>query len=110
LFGLADGVGEYLFNVSRPGGERHGVSLVWAGVQHLRAAAARVLHLGGGVQPGDDIAEFKRRFGASTVPLRSIRQVFQPERYEALCAAVGVDPADRAGYFPAYRSGRASGG
>jgi hypothetical protein len=108
MFGLADGIGEYLFNVSTPGGERHGVTLVWAGVQHLRAAGARVLHLGGGVRPGDDIAEFKRRFGASTMPLRSIRQVFQAERYAALCAAAGVDAADRAGYFPAYRSGRAS--
>jgi hypothetical protein len=106
LFGhTADG-GDYLVNVSVPGGERHAVHLIWWAVQRLRAVGVEWLNLGGGVRPGDDLAEFKRRFGAAELPLLSLRQVYRPDIYEELCRTAGVTSA-RDGRFPPYR---ASGG
>jgi hypothetical protein len=62
-----------------------------------------VLNLGGGVVPGDGIAEFKARFGTSRAPLSALAQVYQPDVFARLCADAGVDPDDRSGYFPPYR-------
>ena len=53
---------------------------------------------------GDGIAEFKERFGARRLPLGALKQVYRPTVYADLCRDAGVlDPADRTGYFPAYR-------
>ena len=38
---------------------------------------------------GDDLAEFKRRFGAAELPLRSLRQVYRAGVYESLCRERG---------------------
>jgi GNAT acetyltransferase-like protein len=106
IFGVAPGVAEYLFNVSVDDGRRFGAPLIWEGVRRLRARGLAVLDLGGGVQPGDGVARFKQRFGARRVPFTTLRQVYDPERYRALCDGAAVDPADRAGFFPPYRSPR----
>lgn len=95
-------VGDYLFNVSLSEGRGHSAKLIWYGVRHLAALGVPVLNLGGGIRAGDGVADFKRRFGAATHPLRSLRQVYDAERYESLCRAAGVDPADRGGFFPPY--------
>jgi hypothetical protein len=92
-----------LFAVSTAGGERHSAHLYWWGVERLRELGVPVLNLGGGVRPGDDVAEFKRRFGAAERPLASLRQVYRPDAYERLCAAAGVSPG-RSGWFPPYRA------
>ncbi|MEA2361221.1 MAG: hypothetical protein QOD71_366 [Thermoleophilaceae bacterium] len=99
--------GDALFSVSAPGGERHAAHLVWAAVQRLRAEGVERLNLGGGVREGDDVAEFKRRFGASELPLVSLRQVYQPSVYEQLCRQAAVT-SDRAGWFPPYRAAGSS--
>jgi hypothetical protein len=103
LFGYTSVCGDALFNVSVAGGERHAVHLIWAAVEHLRELGVERLNLGGGVREGDDIAEFKRRFGATRLPLRSLRQVYRPDVYERLCANAGVSPG-RSGWFPPYRA------
>lgn len=103
LFGYTAHGGDYLFNVSVPGGERHAVQLIWWAVERLRALGVESLDLGGGVRPGDDLAEFKRRFGAAELPLRSLRQVYRPDAYEELCRVAGVT-SGRAGWFPPYRA------
>jgi hypothetical protein len=107
LFGHTPHGGDYLFNVSVPGGERHAVDLIWWGVERLRALGVESLNLGGGVRPGDDLAEFKRRFGAAELPLVSLRQVYRPDVYEELCRAAGVTSA-RDGWFPPYRASAAA--
>ncbi len=86
-----------------PGGERHAVHLVWAGVERLRARASERLNLGGGIREGDDVAEFKRRFGAAELPLVSLRQVYRQDEYERLCLQAGVT-YQRSGWFPPYRA------
>jgi hypothetical protein len=107
VFGHTPHAGDYLFNVSVPGGERHAVYLIWFAVERLRELGVPKLNLGGGVREGDDLAEFKRRFGAAELPLASLRQVYLPDVYERLCRDAGVS-ADRGGWFPPYRAaGRA---
>jgi hypothetical protein len=103
VFGYTPHGGDYLFNVSLPGGERHAVHLIWAGVERLRALGVANLNLGGGIREGDDLAEFKRRFGAAELPLVSLRQVYRPDDYERLCRQAGVT-SDRSGWFPPYRA------
>jgi hypothetical protein len=107
LFGHTPHGADYLFNVSVPGGERHAVYLIWWAVQQLRALGVESLNLGGGVRPGDDLAEFKRRFGAAELPLLTLRQVYRADVYEELCRAAGVT-SERGGWFPPYRAGGAT--
>jgi hypothetical protein len=104
VFGHTPHAGDYLFNVSIPGGERHAVHLIWSAVERLRELGVPSLNLGGGVREGDDLAEFKRRFGAAELPLASLRQVYRPDLYERLCREAGVT-SDRSGWFPPYRAG-----
>jgi hypothetical protein len=103
LFGHTPHGADYLFNVSVPGGERHAVALIWWAVERLRELGVESLDLGGGIRPGDDVAEFKRRFGGAELPLASLRQVYRPDAYERLCRAAGVSSA-RSGWFPPYRA------
>ncbi len=104
-FGHTPHAADYLFGVSRPGGERHSAHLIWWGVERLRALGVACLNLGGGIREGDDVAEFKRRFGAAERPLASLRQVYRADVYERLCAEAGVSPA-RSAWFPPYRAPR----
>jgi hypothetical protein len=97
-----------LFAVSLPGGERHSTQLYWWAIERLRALGVPTLNLGGGVREGDDIAEFKRRFGAAERPLASVRQVYRPDVYDRLCADADVSP-ERSGWFPPYRARGAAG-
>jgi hypothetical protein len=108
VFGHTAHCGDALFNVSVPGGERHTVHLIWSAVERLRALGVDRLNLGGGVREGDDIAEFKRRFGAAELPLASLRQVYDTAAYERLCSEAGVS-ADRSGWFPPYRAASSRG-
>ena len=103
MFGHTVHVGDYLFGVSLPEGRRHAARLLWCGVERLRSLGVPLLNLGGGARPDDGIADFKRRFGASEVPLLSLRQVYLPGLFERLCQAVGADPR-AGGYFPPYHA------
>jgi hypothetical protein len=62
------------------------------------------LNLGGGMAPGDTLAEFKARFGASALPMRAVKAVYDRAAYVELCRQHGADPDDRNGFFPAYRN------
>jgi hypothetical protein len=106
LFAATPHAGDFVFNVSAPGGERHSVALIWYAVERMRAAGVPALNLGGGVRDGDALAEFKRRFGARRLPLESLRQVFRPGAYRRLCALAGTDPDRVDGFFPPYHGAR----
>ena len=101
--GYTPHVADYLFNVSVPEGRHLATVLLWDVVRRLKTLRVPVLNLGGGVRPGDGVAQFKERFGARQLPLRSLKQVYAPELYAAFCRRVGADPTDTGGYFPAYR-------
>lgn len=103
VFGHTPHCADYLFNISVPGGERHAVNLIWSEVERLRELGLPQLNLGGGVREGDDLAEFKRRFGAQRLPLASLRQVYRPKVYQRLCRLAGVS-TERSGWFPPYRA------
>jgi hypothetical protein len=96
--------GDCLFNVSLPEGRHHATPLLWHGVEHLKSLGVPLLNLGGGVREDDSIARSKQRFGGRRVPLKRLKQIYEPDIYKELCRRVNVDPADMTGYFPAYRN------
>lgn len=93
--------GEYLLNVSLPEGRDHSASLIWYGVNRLKSLGIPLLNLGG---DWASLAEFKRRFGANKLALKTPKQVYRPEIYQKLCWQAKVDPNDMTAYFPVYRS------
>lgn len=95
---------DYLFGIWRPNGKRHSVALLWNGMLRLKALGIPWLNLGGGIRPGDGVAEFKARFGARELPLGALKQVYDEAAYAELCRTAGRDPNERDGYFPAYRA------
>lgn len=108
IFAQASTVGEFLFNISVPDGRRHSTPLIWFGIQALKARGATVLNLGGGIYRNDPLAEYKRRFGGETLPLRALKQIYDPDNYGTLCRRAGADPVERAGYFPPYRRSKSN--
>jgi hypothetical protein len=102
VFAYTADVGEYLFNVSLPGGEKHTAPLLWYAINYLKSLHIPLLNLGGG---GGGMAEFKRRFGGSQLPLRCIKQIYDQQVFENLCRQANADPWDSTGYFPPYRKG-----
>jgi hypothetical protein len=57
--------------------------------------------LGGGLQPGDSLDDFKRGFANGEAPFHTHELVCDPAAYEELTAQAGPAPE---GFFPAYRS------
>ena len=100
VFSHTDDVGDYLFNISLPEGRKHSAALVWYGVNYLKSLRVPLMNLGGG---SSGMGEFKRRFGCRGMPLRSLKQIYEPEIYNALCRQAKADPKDMNGFFPAYR-------
>ena len=77
--------------------------LLWSAVHRLIELGVQLLNLGGGLRPGDKLAQFKQRFGGQRRPLRALQEVYEPAAYAALCRQRGRNPAVRDGFFPAYR-------
>lgn len=103
IFGHSPHAGDFLFNAALPGCAHHSVGLIWSAVHRLAETGIPWLNLGGGMSPGDSLAEFKARFGATPLPMRAVKAVYDPPAYEDLCCRHGADPGDRVGFFPAYR-------
>ncbi|HEY6145810.1 MAG TPA: hypothetical protein VIV13_06010 [Solirubrobacterales bacterium] len=103
IFGHSPHAGDFLFNAALPGCAHHSVGLIWAAVHRLVELGVPWLNLGGGMSPGDSLADFKARFGATPLPMRAVKAVYDPPAYEELCRRNGADPGDRDGFFPAYR-------
>jgi lipid II:glycine glycyltransferase (peptidoglycan interpeptide bridge formation enzyme) len=105
IFAYTPTIGDYLFNISIGACGRNATTpLLWHGVLALRALGVPLLNLGGGIHSDDGVARFKQRFGAVASPLRSLRQVYDQDRFEHLCRNAGADPHDRSGYFPPHRA------
>lgn len=105
LFGYTPHAGDFIFNAAMPGCAHHSVPLIWGAVHVLAKREVPWFNLGGGMDPGDSLADFKARFGATPLPMRAVKAVYDPAAYEQLCRRHGGDPNDRSGYFPAYRHG-----
>jgi len=105
LFGWTPHAGDFVFNAALPGCAHHSVPLIWSAVHQLVERGVPWFNLGGGMSPGDSLADFKSRFGATPRPMRAVKAVYDQPAYEELCRRHGGDPRDRDGYFPAYRHG-----
>ena len=103
IFGHSPHAGDFLFNAALPGCAHHSAGLIWSAVHRLVELGIPWLNLGGGMSPGDSLADFKSRFGATPLPMRAVKAVYDPPAYEDLCRRYGADPGDRDGFFPAYR-------
>lgn len=102
LFGFTEHVATYLFSIAVPGGRSHATTLIWHAMMHVRSLEIPWLDLGGGIREKDSLAEFKRRFGGDALPLKALRQVYNPEIFAKLCRKMNVSPESK-GYFPPYR-------
>jgi hypothetical protein len=104
IFGFTPYAGDFLFNAALPGCAHHSVALIWSAVHLLVERGVPWFNLGGGMSPGDSLADFKARFGATPLPMRAVKAVYDQTAYEELCRRHGGDPDNRDGYFPAYRN------
>lgn len=100
VFAYTADVGEYLFNVSLPDCKDHTAALLWYGISHMKSLQVPLFNLGGG---RGGIAESKRRYGGMNLPLKCIKEVYDPDTYGKLCRRTNIDPNSETGYFPAYR-------
>lgn len=105
LFGHTPHAGDFIFNAALPSRAHHSVPLIWSALHLLVERGVPWFNLGGGMSPGDSLADFKARFGATALPMRAVKAVYDRAAYEDLCRRHGGDPTDRDGYFPAYRHG-----
>jgi len=103
VFGYTPHVGDFLFNISLPEGKQHSVALLWYGITQLKSLNIPIFNFGGGIRENDKLAEFKERFGSQKLPLKCLKEIYNPEIYQKLCQQVNADPNDMTGYFPPYR-------
>jgi Acetyltransferase (GNAT) domain len=59
--------------------------LVVEGARWARARGCKLLHLGGGLQPGDSLESFKRSFGGQLYRYAYLVSIANEERFEQLC-------------------------
>jgi hypothetical protein len=93
-----------LFLVSTDEGSRHAAGLAWSAVHRLTELGVPTYNLGGGVRPGDAVAQAKERFRPTRLPLNGLKQVYDRETYGELCRRYGQRQEVHPGYFPPYRA------
>jgi Acetyltransferase (GNAT) domain len=74
---------------------------LFAAMIELGAELGLPVSLGGGVEPGDSLDQFKRGFASAQAPWHTHELVCDRAAYEELTAAAGKAPE---GFFPAYRA------
>lgn len=79
-----------------------GAWMIWSALERLRENGIRCVNIGGGGRIGDGLYRFKERFNVAPRPLRSLRQIYNAQKYEELCMLAGA-PRDTQ-WFPAYRA------
>jgi hypothetical protein len=97
-------IADAVFNISLPEGRDAQAPLLWEAALRLRTRGISILNVGGGIRRGDSVAQAKSYYGARVLPLRCLKQVYNPDRFAELCRIAGVDPSERVGYFPPYRA------
>ena len=107
-FGAGTGVAELIFHVSVRSGRSYGPALMWWAVQHFHERKLDHLNLGGGIRPGDSLSHAKLRYRPRQMMFSALKQVFDEDAYQRLCAQAGCDGQDKSGYFPPYRAPRRS--
>ncbi|MBB3086885.1 hypothetical protein [Geodermatophilus sabuli] len=93
-----------LFLVSTDEGSRHAAGLAWSAMHRLTELGVPTYNLGGGVTPGDAVAQAKERFRPARLPLNGLKQVYDRQAYDELCRRYGQRRDVHPGYFPPYRT------
>jgi hypothetical protein len=91
-----------MFNVAKPEAKDATPLLLWCGLKYFRSKKIPLMNLGGGSADDDNVAQSKKRYGAYSLPFRSLKQVYDRQTYEELCRKAGAVDGGR--YFPAYRN------
>jgi hypothetical protein len=99
---LSDEAAEWHIAGTTESGRSLAALIYWNAPAYLRKRGIRFCNLGGGARIGDGVYELKKRLGGVPTPLQSLRQIYDEQKYEELCALAGV-PAETV-WFPAYRS------
>lgn len=85
--------------------------LVWTILRWAAESGRSVVHLGGGVRPGDSLFRFKAAFGGTTTPVWHGSTVIDESAYGSLVGEhaarlrMSAQELRDCGYFPAYRYG-----
>jgi Acetyltransferase (GNAT) domain len=68
-------------------GRQYGAAtlLIVEGARWARRCGCALLHLGGGIRPGDSLEEYKRSFGGPSYRYAYVTYVADPERFDQLC-------------------------
>ena len=77
--------------------------ILWEAIKWAKSQGCKVFNLGGGLSAGDSLESFKRSFTKTSKPFFTYRKIHNPEVYDDLCKAKGIDPQSE-GFFPRYRS------
>lgn len=93
---------EALLLASTPEGRSLQGWMVWQTAEVLSREGFTAFNIGGYGVAGDGLHRMKARLGAREVPMVSVRQVYDPATFAALCADTGADPDGD--YFPPYRA------
>lgn len=80
-------------------GRSLGTLIYWNAITLLRSRGVHFYNMGGGGRVGDGLYRFKEWFGGTALPLRSVCQIYDPEKYRELCARTATSNPN---WFPAY--------
>lgn len=92
---------EYFISAASYEGQKHTRLLIWHSINILKDKGINTLHLGGGVNVGDSLEAFKRRFGGVTHTLKTIKTIFSYDKYSLLCQTYN-STKETDGFFPSY--------
>jgi len=76
--------------------------LVW-GMHRLAEGGCRWLHLGGGMSPGDHVAQSKQKYRPEVDVLPVACEVYDREVFDRLCLQMPARSQGASGFFPPYR-------
>ena len=91
---------EYFINASSEIGRLASRLLIWETIIKLKEFGVKFLNLGGGVTEGDQLENFKRRFGGQAQSSGIYKSIINQSQYNSLCEQFKVDLSSN--YFPVY--------
>ncbi len=102
LFLYTSSGADYFLSAATENGRHHSRGLIWKAAEALKAKSIPQLFLGGGIKAGDDLEQFKRRFGSKQFESTCYKEIFNQTAYNNLCTQHKVSPEIGLGYFPPY--------
>lgn len=98
-----DHIADYFINAANDAGREYSRILIWKAMEYLHNIQVPTLNLGGGVKPGDNLEQFKKRFSGKKVMPYVLKRIYDDKLYKDVCARSQID-AEATHYFPAYHA------